>query len=115
MLKKNVHQRMLWIVRRLFSIILNYRKQSSETEFCFYLSIEDHKFAILGDSGIHNEVGIEFWQEIKEHSIKLFKENRFVEGLKDGITKAGEQLKNHFPYNQEDINEISDEISFGND
>jgi uncharacterized membrane protein len=28
---------------------------------------------------------------------------------------AGEQLKDHFPYQSDDINELSDEISFGNE
>jgi len=30
-----------------------------------------------------------------------------------GIEKAGEQLKQFFPYQGNDVNELSDEISYG--
>ena len=42
-----------------------------------------------------------------------FRNNRFTEGLAEGIKLAGEQLIEHFPYLQNDTNELSDEISFG--
>ena len=43
-----------------------------------------------------------------------FKAGNFCEGVCEGILKAGEQLKAHFPYQDGDTNELSDEISFGN-
>lgn len=79
----------------------------------FYLAIEDHKFAILGDSGINQKVPDNFWEEIKEEMARNFREGNFTEGLSSGVRKAGEQLKQHFPYQQDDVNELSDEISFG--
>jgi len=79
----------------------------------FYLALDNQKFAILGDAGIHEIVGEDFWHEIKNHCINHFKDNRFIEGLTEGINLAGEQLKKHFPYQNGDINEISDDISFG--
>lgn len=79
----------------------------------FYLAIEDHKFAILGDSGINQKVPDDFWEEIKEEMARHFREGNYTEGLSTGIRKAGEQLKQHFPYQQDDVNELSDEISFG--
>jgi uncharacterized membrane protein len=33
--------------------------------------------------------------------------------LSEGIIKAGEQLKEHYPYEKDDANELSDDISFG--
>ncbi len=79
----------------------------------FYLAIEDHQFAILGDAGINQKVPLDFWENIKEGVVAKFKEGLFSEGLAHGIVKAGEQLKEHFPYQVDDINELSDEISFG--
>ena len=79
----------------------------------FYLAVEDRKFAILGDAGINQKVPENFWNEIKENAIASFKEGFFAKGLSEGIIKAGEQLKQHFPYQKDDINELSDEISFG--
>lgn len=42
-----------------------------------------------------------------------FKEGRITEGLTKGILMAGEQLKEHFPYQRDDKNELSNDISFG--
>lgn len=79
----------------------------------FYLAIDDHKFAILGDVGINQKVPEDFWESIKEEMFLKFKEGLYSEGLAEGIIKAGEQLKAHFPYQDDDVNELSDEISFG--
>ena len=79
----------------------------------FYLAVEDHKFAILGDAGINQKVPSDFWEETKELVISKFKEGSYSEGLASGIIKAGEQLKQHFPFKSDDVNELSNEISFG--
>ncbi|MDA3953291.1 MAG: TPM domain-containing protein [Bacteroidales bacterium] len=79
----------------------------------FYLSISDNKFAILGDAGINAVTPDNFWEEIKETVINHFKKSKFDIGLSTGIKMAGQALKEHFPYQKEDINELSDEISFG--
>lgn len=79
----------------------------------FYLAFDDRKFAILGDAGINQKVPENFWNEIKETALEEFKQGQFAEGISKGIIMAGEQLKAHFPYQKEDVNELSDEISFG--
>lgn len=78
----------------------------------FYLSINDKKFAIIGDAGINAATPDNFWEEIKETVINHFKKNEFDLGLSTGIKMAGQALKEHFPYQQDDVNELSDEISF---
>jgi uncharacterized membrane protein len=79
----------------------------------FYLSINDNKFAILGDAGINKVTADNFWEEIKETVLNHFKKNEFDIGLSTGIKMAGQALKEHFPYQKDDVNELSDEISFG--
>jgi len=79
----------------------------------FYLAIKARKFAILGDAGINQKVDDNFWDEINAHVLGRFKEGKHADGLAEGIIKAGEQLKAHFPYQDDDINELSDDISFG--
>jgi uncharacterized membrane protein len=79
----------------------------------FYLAVKDQKFAILGDAGINARVPVGFWDTIKDEMAGLFKQGDFAKGLETGILKAGEQLKAHFPYQTNDTNELSDEISFG--
>ncbi|MBN1984928.1 MAG: TPM domain-containing protein [Prolixibacteraceae bacterium] len=92
---------------------LEMQKTKLRNGVLFYLALEDRKFAILGDAGINQKVPANFWEEITNEAIKAFKEGKFSEGLANGIVKAGEQLKTHFPYQENDINELSDEISFG--
>ena len=79
----------------------------------FYLAVKDHKFAILGDAGVNALTPDNFWDSIKETMAKHFLEGDFSTGLKEGILLAGVALKDHFPYQDGDVNELSDDISFG--
>jgi uncharacterized membrane protein len=79
----------------------------------FYLAVNDHKFAIIGDAGINSKVPENFWEMIKEHMKSKFVAGQFADGLAEGILMAGEQLKAHFPYQADDTNELPDDISFG--
>ncbi len=92
---------------------LKMHKTAARNGVLFYLAVTDRKFAILGDAGINAKVSENFWGNIKEHMLDRFKEGRFADGLSEGILMAGEQLKTHFPYQDDDVNELSDEISFG--
>lgn len=80
----------------------------------FYLAVANRKFAILGDAGINAVVPENFWDDIKIQMIKNFREGKFTEGLSEAIQQAGEQLKKHFPFAKDDVNELPDDISFGN-
>jgi uncharacterized membrane protein len=79
----------------------------------FYLSIDDRKFAVLGDKGIDKVVPANFWESTKILLKTHFAQGLFTEGLVKGIHLAGEQLKHYFPYQSDDINELPDDISFG--
>jgi len=91
---------------------LKMHETSQRNGVLFYLAVHDHKFAIIGDGGINQVVPANFWDEIKETMLGFFKEGKFTDGLSKGILMAGEQLKANFPYHHEDVNELSDEISF---
>jgi len=78
-----------------------------------YLAIESKEFAILGDVGINQKVPEGFWDSTSLTMLDQFKKGDFVGGLVSGIKVAGTQLKAHFPYKKGDINELSDDISFG--
>lgn len=103
----DVLDRAAWIFQKL-----GMHKTEQRNGVLFYLAVNDRKFAIIGDAGINEKVPEGFWDEIKEHLKTNFVEARFTEGLSEGITMAGIQLKNHFPYSKDDVNELSDEISF---
>ncbi len=92
---------------------LGMHKTEKRNGVLFYLAFDDHKFAILGDAGINAVTPGDFWDNIKEKMLEEFQENRFCGGLETGIRMAGEQLKEHFPYQEDDVNELPDDISFG--
>lgn len=77
----------------------------------FYVSVTDKKFAIIGDKGINDLVAPDFWNATKEIVLNHFKQGAFKQGLVEGILSAGNQLKAYFPYQFDDKNELSNEIS----
>lgn len=92
---------------------LDMHKTELRNGVLFYLALKNRKFAVLGDAGINQVVPENFWDEVRNIMLNHFRENRFTEGLAEGISLAGQQLKNHFPFKHDDVNELSDEISFG--
>jgi uncharacterized membrane protein len=78
-----------------------------------YMAIDDKKFAIIGDEGINDVVPENFWNNTKDLMIEQFKQGKIAQGLVAGINDAGEQLKAFFPYQKDDTNELSDDISYG--
>jgi uncharacterized membrane protein len=91
---------------------LHMHKTAQRNGVLFYLSIEDHKLAIIGDKGINEKVPADFWNVILEELLHLFRQNKLAEGLVHGITKAGQQLSSFFPYQKDDHNELSNDISY---
>jgi uncharacterized membrane protein len=79
----------------------------------FYLALKSHKLAIIGDKAIHHHVKQSFWDEQSVNMQALFAQNLYTEALVASILAAGVKLKEHFPHEKTDINELSDEISFG--
>lgn len=80
-----------------------------------YLAVKNRRFAIVGDVGINTVVPENFWDDTKLFMLDHFRDNRFTDGLIGAIEKTGKLLKKHFPYHRNDINELSDDVSFGKD
>ena len=77
-----------------------------------FLAVEDRKFAILGDKGINDLVEDDFWDSIRNQMIEEFKKEQFTVGLCQGIEMIGKKLKANFPYQKDDTNELTNDISF---
>ncbi len=78
-----------------------------------YIATDDHQFAIIGDSGINARVPDNFWEETKELMLQHFKSGDLVQGIIEGIEHAGEQLQHFFPRQDDDVNELPNDIAFG--
>ena len=91
---------------------LGMEKTLSRNGVLIYLAVKNRKFAIIGDTAIHQFVTESFWDSVRNKMMDHFRENQFTEGLIEAITETGKKLKTHFPYKTDDRNELSDEISF---
>ncbi|MGK0413061.1 MAG: putative membrane protein [Polaribacter sp.] len=78
-----------------------------------YVAVHDKKFVICGDQGINDVVPKDFWNATKDSIQHHFKKGNFKQGIVDGILMAGKELKIHFPYQTDDSNELSNEVSKG--
>lgn len=77
----------------------------------FYVAVDDHRFAVIGDKGIDQVVPDDFWESIKNEVIQEFRERNFARGLILGILHAGQKLKEFFPVDDDDRNELTNAIS----
>ena len=93
--------------------LLKMNNTKDENAVLIYVAVNDKKFVIYGDKGINKVVPKDFWNSTKDVMQNHFKNANFKQGIVDGVLKAGEELKVHFPWQIDDENELSNEISKG--
>jgi uncharacterized membrane protein len=62
-----------------------------------FVAPRSHKFAIIGDDGVHKKCGEEFWKRVAEEMGGYFKQEQWTDALVHGIRRAGEVLEEYFP------------------
>ncbi|WP_299835162.1 TPM domain-containing protein [uncultured Tenacibaculum sp.] len=92
---------------------LNMNATKAANAVLIYVAVEDHKFVIYGDKGIDAVVPDNFWESTKNSIQQHFKNGNFKQGLVEGILTAGEELKAHFPWDEDDVDELPNEVSKG--
>ena len=78
-----------------------------------FVAPKTHKFAVIGDEGVHKKCGNAFWQAMAAELSSHFKKSEFTEGVIHGVRKAGELLAQHFPRRPDDTNELPDRVAQG--
>jgi len=96
----------------VFNTLKMYRTKDRNAVL-IYIAYHSRKLAIIGDSGINAVVPEGFWDDVKEVLLWHFATGNVVEGLKQARAMAGAKLKEYFPYQTDDTNEQSNEISIG--
>lgn len=105
--KGNPLDRAIWVFNKL-----KMHATKERNGVLIYLSFNDRKLAILGDEGIDKKVANDFWDSTKEQLILDFKNNQFIPGIIKSINEVGIRLKEYFPHQADDIDELSNEITF---
>jgi uncharacterized membrane protein len=78
-----------------------------------YVAPRVRRFAVVGDAGIHERCGDEFWKEVAGVVETEFRGGRFTEGIVRGVERLGAVLAEHFPRpaGGSDVNELPDRPS----
>jgi len=91
---------------------LEMHKTALRNGILFYIDIDKKEFAVIGDKGIHEKVGKEFWEKLADILKEHFQKGDYAGGIIRAIDETGKQLKKYFPYQPDDVNELPDEISY---
>ena len=104
------------IKRKALRIFKKYKLDQTSQRNCVLILVvtTNRQFLIYGDQGIHEKVGQGFWEEIEKSITAKFKDNKMGDGLSTGIHLIGIRLAHYFPFQRDDINEISDDVVFEN-
>lgn len=87
-------------------------KTKEKNAVLFHINFEKKYLTIIGDKGIHEKVKQEFWNQLHDKITSEFANQNYFESIKNAVLETGFELKKYFPLNGENINELSDEITF---
>ncbi|MDH2997095.1 hypothetical protein A1D22_05310 [Pasteurellaceae bacterium LFhippo2] len=89
---------------------LEMRNTKQRNAVLIYLCFKPHYVAVIGDEGIHQKVGDEFWQSVYESMKMDCASGDFTQAICNGIKQVEVQLSQHFPIQEDDVNELSNEV-----
>jgi len=67
-----------------------------------FVAPRSRRFAVIGDSAVHEKCGDAFWTSLTEAMSDHFRRGKFTDGLVHGIERAGELLAKTFPRSKGD-------------
>jgi uncharacterized membrane protein len=76
-----------------------------------FFAPKTQQFAIIGDKGIHEKCGQDFWQQIASEITAHLKAGEFTEAVVDAVNHIGEVLSKHFPRSPDDRNELPNQVA----
>ena len=77
-----------------------------------YIAYKSKKFAIIGDEGIDKVVPDDYWHGEKDMLAKYLSEGKPADGICSVVARIGDRLVKYFPAEKDDVNELSNEVSF---
>jgi uncharacterized membrane protein len=77
-----------------------------------YVAVKHRAFAIVGDAGIHEKVGDDFWSGARDALRDALARGDAADGIVRAIEEVGARLALHFPRQAQGGNELPDEISY---
>ena len=90
--------------------LLGMTKTKDRTGILIYLLLEDKKFFILADEGIHAKVEDGTWDRVAREMSDHFSQKNFRKGILHGIASVGSELATFFPRKSDDTNELPNDV-----
>jgi len=81
-------------------------KTKDENGILLFISVFERKVWVLADTGINAKIDKNHWQEIVEIITKGIKDGRHADSLCEAIREVGDVLKEYFPIQPDDVNEL---------
>ncbi len=75
-----------------------------------YLSFKPRFVAVVGDEGIHQKVGDNFWQDVYNAMKAQCQSGQFTQAICNGIQEVEKQLTKYYPIQPDDVDELSNEV-----
>ena len=92
---------------------LGMTKTAERIGVLLFVAPASQAFAVVGDQGIHERCGPDFWKDVAAAVEKDFKAGRYTDGIVKGVTRLGDALAIHFPPQAgvTDTNELPDQVT----
>ncbi len=90
---------------------LGMHRTKNKNAVLLFIAQDSHRFAIIGDEGIHRHVGESFWDKTRDGLAQSFLQGRFKEGIMEAVQNIGDKLKIFFPAESDDKNELSNTVT----
>jgi uncharacterized membrane protein len=78
-----------------------------------YLAVDDRRFAIVGDQGVHARAGSRLWDSVRDQLQRELRAGRMREGVLEAIGELGRVLSEHYPRRANDPPAPADPVSDG--
>lgn len=78
-----------------------------------YVNLRKHKFAVVGDEGIHQVVGQEYWEKLARNLSANLRATHPENAIAETVREIGDVLHRYFPANPEESNpnQLPDDVT----
>jgi uncharacterized membrane protein len=90
---------------------LGMTKTKQRNGVLIFISPRARTFAIVGDEGVHEKCGDEFWAEVRDAMSAEMMSGHLTDALVHAVEKAGAVLERYFPRETGDTDELPNDIA----
>jgi uncharacterized membrane protein len=88
-------------------------KTAERNAILIFVAPRAQKFAVVGDEGVHQKCGDQFWNDLIARMREHFLREDFTQALVEAVESTGDLLARYFPRTGSATNELPDEIVEG--